>query len=673
MAHHLRALHGRLPRCVAIAVLAVASVPPSHGQTPGGSDVPVLAAHAAFRDGDAVRVASARAQLAGSDHALASWVDYWDLNLRLSKATPTEVEAFYSRWSGTYVEDRLRNDWLLELGKRRDWATFRRDFPRFRMNDDRQVTCYALLTEHLEGRAVRDRAFDAWLAQRDTDDGCHLMARSLLAAGVLAEGDVWRKVRLATEQNRPRAARSALGLLGATPAASARWWEQPERVLNRTPAGRPADHYDGLALARLAATDPDRAAARLEAGFASRLPADWAAWAWAQTGRQATLRQQPQAATHFRRAEAAALRAGSSQPFSDETLAWQVRAALRVSPTDWLTARTAIDAMSETERGDATWIYWGARADRALAPAGVDGEPERLQAQRALESIAGQMSFYGKLAAEDLGRKLVLPARPAPLAPAERQAVSGHPGLGRAVHLITIGLRNEGVREWNFSLRGLGDRELLAAAQLACDRQIWDRCINTSDRTRLEIDVLQRFPTPLREAVLSQTARAGVDPAYVYGLIRQESRFIMDARSHAGASGLMQLMPATARWTAKQLGVPYAPGSINDRDLNLKLGTGYLKLLLDDFEGSQALAAAAYNAGPGRPRRWRNGPELEPAMWAETIPFSETRDYVKKVLSNAVYYSAILADDEPLSLQARLGGPIGPRLAKATAPDPDLP
>jgi soluble lytic murein transglycosylase len=514
MAHEIRALRSRFVRSIAIAALAVVSVLPSNAQIAGGSDAPVLAAHAAFRAGDAARVASARAQLAGRDHPLASWVDYWELNLGLPKATPAQVEAFYSRWNGTYVEDRLRNDWLLELGKRRDWATFRRDFPRFRLNDDRQVTCYALLTEHLDGRVVRDRALDAWLAQRDTDDGCHLMARFLLSAGVFAERDVWRKVRIATEQNRPRAARSALGLLGATPAANAQWWAQPERVLNRTPVSRAADPYDGLALARLAATDPDRAAARLEAGFASRLPADWAAWAWAQTGRQATLRQQPEAATHFRRAEAAALRAGSSQPFSDETLAWQVRAALRVSPTDWRTVRTAIDLMGETERGDAAWVYWGARADRALAPAGVDGEPERLQAQRALESIAGQMSFYGKLAAEDLGRKLVLPAPPAPLAPAERQAASGHPGLTRAVHLITIGLRSEGVREWNFSLRGFGDRELLAAAQLACDRQIWDRCINTSDRTRSEIDVLQRFPTPFRVAVLSQTARTGVDPAY---------------------------------------------------------------------------------------------------------------------------------------------------------------
>jgi soluble lytic murein transglycosylase len=219
----------------------------------------------------------------------------------------------------------------------------------------------------------------------------------------------------------------------------------------------------------------------------------------------------------------------------------------------------------------------------------------------------------------------------------------------------------------------MDDRQLLAAAQLACDRQVWDRCINTSDRTRAEVDVAQRFPTPFRDAVVAQSKRTGIDPAYVYGLIRQESRFIMDARSHAGASGLMQIMPATAKWTAKRLGIPYGPGMINDRDTNLRLGTGYLKLLLDDFEGSQALAAAAYNAGPGRPRRWRNGPELEPAMWAETIPFSETRDYVKKVLSNAAYYGAILDEEESLSLRARLGGPIGPRLASAEIPDSELP
>jgi soluble lytic murein transglycosylase len=146
----------------------------------------------------------------------------------------------------------------------------------------------------------------------------------------------------------------------------------------------------------------------------------------------------------------------------------------------------------------------------------------------------------------------------------------------------------------------------------------------------------------------------------------------MDARSHVGASGLMQLMPATARWTAKKIGLDYRPEMITDRGVNLRLGATYLKLVLDDFGGSQALAAAAYNAGPGRPRRWRDGPLMEPAAWAENIPFAETRDYVKKVLSNAVYYSALMGAKD-VSLKARLGPKIGPRDALAPAPDRGLP
>jgi soluble lytic murein transglycosylase len=660
-------------RNLAWSLLAMLVALPGQASVPPAGDSLVIAARDAHRKRDPAALASTRAQLMAQRHPLAPWADYWDLNLRLPRASVPEVEAFYSRWSGSYVEDRLRNDWLLELGKRRDWQAFRRDYPRFRMNDDPQVTCYAITSEHIDGRPVRERALDAWLAQRDADDGCQHMARTLLSAGVFGEREVWRKVSHATETNRSGAARAALGLLGAVPGASAPWWTQPTKTLARPPASRPADALDALALARLASTDPALAARRLEAGLATRLPPEWAAWAWAQVGRHAAIRQLPEAATHYRRAETTALRSSAVLPLSDETLAWQVRAALRGTPTDWRSVRAGVDAMSERERADAAWVYWGARADQALADPGADGDPQRAQAKRELESLSGQMSFYGKLAAEDLGRTLRLPARPSALTTAEREAALGTPGLARALQLIALGLRSEGVREWNFTLRGMDDRQLLSAAQLACDRQVWDRCINTSDRTRGEVDVAQRFPTPMRDAVLAQSKRTGVDPAYVYGLIRQESRFIMDARSHAGASGLMQLMPATATWTAKKLGVPYGPRMINDRDTNLRLGTGYLRLLLDDFEGSQALAAAAYNAGPGRPRRWRNGPELEPAMWAETIPFSETRDYVKKVLSNAAYYGAILEGDTSVSLRARLGGPIGPRLASTAAPDLELP
>jgi soluble lytic murein transglycosylase len=289
--------------------------------------------------------------------------------------------------------------------------------------------------------------------------------------------------------------------------------------------------------------------------------------------------------------------------------------------------------------------------------------------------------FYEQLALEELGQKITVPPRPEPLTAPEKDAALRNPGLSRAIYAIAIGLRPEGVREWNYSTslhqksssgeRGMGERELLAAAQLACDRQIWDRCINTSERTKTVMDFEQRFPMPFRDTVVKRSQAINLDPSYVYGLMRQESRFVMDARSGVGASGLMQVMPATARWTAKKIGLSgFSPEQLNDRDTNITIGTAYLKLALDNLGGSMAMAAAAYNAGPGRPRTWRNGPVLDAAIWAENVPFSETRDYVKKVLSNSSNYAAILTG-QPQSLKSRLGL-IGPRDI-AAPPEENLP
>ena len=145
----------------------------------------------------------------------------------------------------------------------------------------------------------------------------------------------------------------------------------------------------------------------------------------------------------------------------------------------------------------------------------------------------------------------------------------------------------------------------------------------------------------------------------------------MDARSHVGASGLMQVMPATARWTARKIGLDgFTTAQLGDRDTNIAIGTAYLKLVLDDFQGSGPLAAAAYNAGPSRPRAWRNGPVMEGAAWAENIPFSETRDYVKKVAANATVYGLILGAQP--SLRTRMGS-IGPRESSAPESNTGLP
>jgi soluble lytic murein transglycosylase len=331
--------------------------------------------------------------------------------------------------------------------------------------------------------------------------------------------------------------------------------------------------------------------------------------------------------------------------------------------------------MGESQRNDPTWVYWRARSLLQVATEGA-----RAQALALLESIASPRGFYEQLALEELGQRITVATKPAPLTAEEKEAARLNPGLNRALYAINIGLRGEGVREWNYSTNlhvrgGMDDRSLLAAADMACHYEVWDRCINTSERTKAVVDAEQRFPMPFKAAVVVRASQIGLDPAYVYGLIRQESRFIMDAKSGVGAAGLMQVMPATARWTAKKMGLTnFQPHQITDRDTNIAIGTGYLKLVLDSFDGSMPLAAAAYNAGPGRPRTWRGqtgGPVMEAAIWAENVPFNETRDYVKKVLSNTTNYAALITG-QPQSLKSRLGS-VGPKDAALPETGLDLP
>ncbi|HZY18862.1 MAG TPA: transglycosylase SLT domain-containing protein [Ramlibacter sp.] len=640
-----------------------------------GDDV-ILEMGNAFRQNNKARLAQLLPQARG--HVLEPWAAYWELRARLDTATPQEIQDFFARYAGTYQEDRLRNDWLLLLGQRRDWATFADELPRFRMNDDTQVRCYGLLVQHLKDGAqapatLADDVRRLWFAQRDAEDACTLAASRLLTEGSgrhkLGVADVWRKARLAMEANRPRAVTSAVEMVAPEVLPLiAEMNASPTRFLTKrvTVVSRMRRELIGLALIKLATSDPDNAASLLENKWGPQLSSEERNWIWGVLGRQAAQRLDPAALDHFRKVS-------RDEDLTDDMLAWKARAALRAGPQpEWKTLVSAIGAMGEVQAKDPTWQYWRARALLARG-----GDDNRAEATQLLEGIASPRGFYEQLALEELGRKVTAPARPAPLTAEEREAARGNPSLARGLYAISIGLRSDGVREWNYGTNlarpgGMGDRELLAAAQLACEREVWDRCINTSDRTRAEFDIEQRYPMPFRDSVVRRARDIGLDPAYVYGLIRQESRFVMDARSHVGASGLMQVMPATARWTARKLGMNgFTPDQLTDRDTNIAIGTGYLKLVLDDFSGSMALAAAAYNAGPNRPRAWRNGPVMDAAAWAENVPFGETRDYVKKVLANTTMYAAILSG-QPQSLKARLGT-VGPRDARTPEPNADLP
>jgi soluble lytic murein transglycosylase len=593
---------------------------------------------------------------------------YWEMRARLGNAPESEIRSFLNTFAGSYYEDRLRADWLQQLGKRRDWAGFTAEYPRYRMRDDRELRCYALATEAMNSKVdVAEEAKRLWYALREADDGCTYVADHLHSGKQINGLDLWRKARIAMDANRPRAAQAAVDI--EAPRLSeqvALIHADPERYLDKRIIAitKSRKELAVLALIRLAAKDPEQAAQLLEKRWAIQLSPEERNWTWAVIGKQAAQKLQNEASGYFAKVQ-------KDSDLNDDLLSWKVRASLRQG--QWRQVLTATQAMSPESQKDPTWVYWRARALMATA----QDNAQKLEAQGLLRSMASVRGFYEQLALEDLGQAITAPERPAALTPQEKATAQINPGLQRALYAIQIGLRPEGNREWNYSTNlhtpgGMNDRDLLAAADLACQRQVWDRCINTSERTKEVMDFDQRFPMPLREIVVRRANEIRLDPAYVYGLIRQESRFIMDARSHVGASGLMQVMPATAKWTAKKIGLTnFTPDQITDREVNVAIGTGYLKLVLDDFEGSMPMATAAYNAGPSRPRNWRNGPVLEAAIWAENIPFLETRDYVKKVLSNTTNYAAILTR-QPQSLKARLGS-IGPRNSPMAEVNKDLP
>jgi soluble lytic murein transglycosylase len=691
--------HSIKTRILALLAASAASFvfhAPSFAQP--GDDV-IVEMSAAFKRED--KAALARLLPRAQGHALESWAAYWELKARLEDAPAGDVQAFFSKYRGTYAEDRLRAEWLVLLAKKRDFASFEADFEPYRMRDDNEVMCVA---EWLQGRKSGGINADAlksrWYAIRDADDTCTHAAGRAFEANQLSAADVWREARLSAEASRNRAALNAVNI--AAPDAAARASEalsSPARYLARPNADSASGKEVAvLAIIRMAANDVEGAAAQLSR-LQNSLSAEQRSYAWAVVGKQANLKLDAYANQYFSNAQ--------NEFLTDDLLGWKVRSALRAG--SWRTVGAAIDEMTPAGQKDATWVYWKARslmaANPAVAaalkqPASIDmvvvpaptasnpaatttiARPVReaedvAQARRLLQSVASIRGFYEQLSLEALGQTITVPARPAAPTTAEREAARLNPGLNRALYMITIGLRAEGVREWNYTTNlatpgGMNDRDLLAAAQFACERQVWDRCINTSERTKAVFDVDQRFPTPFREAVVQRARDINLDPAYVYGLIRQESRFIMDARSHVGAGGLMQVMPATARWTANKIGLQgFKPSDVYERDTNIAIGTAYLKFVLDDFQGTSLLASAAYNAGPGRPRNWRNGPVLEGAIWAENVPFNETRDYVKKVASNAAVYAAIITG-QPQNISNRLAR-IGPRDGAAPADNKDLP
>jgi peptidoglycan lytic transglycosylase len=645
----------------AVAALAIACGSAAAWAQP--TDADFAAARDAYRAGDAARLERIAPRLSG--YLLEPYVAYWRLRLKLDDADPAAVRAFLDRYPDLPLSERLRHEWLKALGKRGAWTLFAAEYPKLGA-EDVELACYAAQwrAQHkdlaqAEGAAADTRHF--WFSGQEQPESCQPVFAALLAQGILTPQDVWARFRLAHEAGNFHLAARIAAELPAAERPATRDIEHIDRGARAalvkgdfhftTPTGRELALY---ALDRVAQNDA-LAARDAWLGFRSRFPPAERLYGNLLVAYNAAHQLLPEAYAWYHDAEGA--------PLTENQRAWRVRAALRAGA--WTDVRAAIDAMPPEQAQEPAWRYWKARA---LAAAGATDDATRLFA-----GLATEQHFYAFLAAEALGASVVALSEPLAPDPVALAAFGAREAVQRVVKLTALDLRPDAQREWVAVVRGLDDEGLLLAASFAQAHRLYDRAINTAERTQRRHDFHLRYPTPYEAEVVDAARQNGLDTALVYGLMRQESRFVADIVSAAGAVGLMQLMPPTARWVAHKSGRNTVhTAQLEDPELNIQLGTYYLRYVLDKLDGLPALGAAAYNAGPGRAQAWRGSVPLEGAIYVETIPFSETRDYAKKVLANAMFYQAQLGL-RYVALKDRLGIVVPRGSADGGNAPPDVP
>ena len=600
-----------------------------------------VAAREAFRTGQIQRLPDYAQRLHNS--VLLPYIQYWQISSQLKTASPSNIRYFIDRNSDSPLSNKLRSDWLRQLGQQQDWPTYLDEYP-LAVNPDLTLQCYAIQGRMAQGQPLSFKDGVAlWFTGKDMPSSCDSVFNSLIAAKYISQDDIWQRIRLLLENNSTATAEAITAYLTEPnqldPKQLAKATAAPEAFLNSSQLDLHQHGQRELALyaiSRLARSNATLAAQHWGEIKTAFLNSDQR-YGWGQIAFYAARQHLPAAGHWFDLA-------GNTE-LNGEQQAWRIRAALLAG--NWAQVQSSILNMPANTRSEPAWQYWLARAYKAQGKA--------YQANTLLAPLSREYDFYGLLAEEELGTAAGNPTINFTVASDEVAAIGRIPAIQRALLLYQLDYRTEANNEWNWAIRNFDDRRLLAAAELARQQNWLDRAINTATKTQQLHNFDLRFLAPYRDTARLYAKQYSLDEAWVYGLMRQESRFVSQAKSGVGAAGIMQIMPATARWIANKLGIQhFQTEHLHQLETNMQFGMYYLKTIQQSLDNSDVLATAAYNAGPGRARRWRTDKAVEGAIYAETIPFSETRDYVKKVIANAVFYARRFNQPET-SIKARLG------------------
>ena len=533
------------------------------------------------------------------------------------------VQQFLSQASDSAMAENVRNEWLKTLGARGQWDLFRQEFGKLNAAGVAQeVQCYADLSSDNYSKAAELVRVIGKLPA-----GCTRLVESAAASGRLNTNDAWRRVRGLLSNSQTTDARNLAAALGSPFEGGAQG----------------ATEYSLLSVIGKDARKSASAATTLS-GMESGLSREQRSFAWGVLGHyHAQSQNMPTALSYYGRVS-------DHKQLTDEQLEWYARAALRLQRWDELAS--VIQHMPEKLQKDPTWQYWLGRSFTA--------QGKSSQAKEMYEKAAASgRNFYAVMAGEELGRRINTRNNVSDADTRDVRRMSEDGAIKRALVLFKNSqsngdskMRRQAQAEWRFATRDFNEDNLLTAAQVAFDNQFYDMAINSADRTDHKLNYKLRYLSPFKDLTVRYAVQAGVDPAWVYGLIRQESRFVMGAQSSVGAQGLMQVMPATAREIAGKIGM--SSSELYTMDGNIRMGTWYMADAKRRLQNNEVMATAGYNAGPGRARNWQASSPLEGAIYAETIPFTETRDYVKKVMTNATYYASLFNEPQT-SLKQRMG------------------
>ena len=622
------------------------------------SDDDFLQARAAYDKKNVIALSDEVARLQNQHYLLAPYADYWLMLLNLDDASNQSVTDFLNTYNEYPFADRLRGEYLKKLAKQQDWASFLNELPNYHL-EDAAMACYAAEAYAVEGDATAlEAAKPLWLQAKEQPSNCNNLYDRMQAANVLSDDDIWARFRLSLENERINLAKgiarraktfemSQLKLIDKA-------YTSPQLVLSKklisfkTKIGRELNLFALNRLAKVNSLQALTAFKQLE----SMLQDDDKSYFYGRLALLAAQRHEPQAVQWF-------MHVNNDKPnekpsntlLSHDQLAWFVRASLLEK--NWPVVLTAIAKMDETQAEEGAWRYWKARALKAQAL--QNNQLASLEANTLFAKLSTERHFYGWLAQDELESLLSAPLNSYKASDSDVAVIANNPAMQRVEALQRLDFKWEAKSEWAQATKDFDDKQLLAAAEYAARKKWYDLAIITADKTTETHDFAIRYPTPYRDLIKSAASEQAIDEAWVYGITRQESRFMYAAKSGVGASGLMQLMPATAKWAAKRVGLDnYNNAMIHELDTNIALGTYYLRYTLDLMNGQETMATAAYNAGPGRAKKWAAIIPLEGAIYAEAIPFSETRNYVQKVMANAHLYAQRLGL-KTMSLKQRLG------------------